>query len=368
MKPFNPEPLPPNDLRLEGLVSLVGRANAVLSRYDGLLESVVNPDVMLSPLLMKEAELSSRIEGTVATANEVYQQQAGEAFEPEKEADIQEILNYRRTLRLATEVVTSSKDPLSLHLIRQMHATLMEGVRGSKSNPGKFRAVQNWIGPKGCKLEEALYVPPPPERVSEHLDRFAEFLAGRHEDIDPIVQSGMIHAQFEMVHPFDDGNGRIGRLLIPLFLTQRESLVMPSFYISRYFEEHRDQYHFRLGAISRDGDWLGWIRFYLDAVVHQASHNLDLVREIKSLYEQKKLEITELLRTEFSIHLLDFFFDSPVFSAPDIHQSLNIQRQRAAGYLRQLVAAGFLTELRPASGKRGALLSFEPLWNITDRQ
>ena len=239
---------------LEPVVALVGRANAYLSRYDGLLESLVNPEVLLAPLLMKEAIFSSRIEGTIATANEVYRQQAGENFDSEKKADIQEILNYRNTLRAVGH--TLAEQPISLHLIRQMHGTLMKGVRGKKKNPGRFRDTQNWIGPKGCTIEEATYVPPPPIALNDLLEDFCAFVNVRNDLLDPIIQTALVHAQFELIHPFDDGNGRIGRLLISLFLMKRGCLVSPSLYISRHLEADRDTYYDRLWRISSEGDWL----------------------------------------------------------------------------------------------------------------
>ena len=357
---------PPKNINLESIVALVGRANASLSRYDGLLESLVNPEVLLSPLVMKEAELSSRIEGTIATANEVYQQQAGEKFAPEKAADIQEILNYRNTLRIAGQNIAET--PLSLHMLRQMHANLMQGVRGQNKNPGKFRDTQNWIGPRGCTIEQATYVPPSPLVMNDLLEQFIGFANIEDESIDPIVQAALIHSQFELIHPFDDGNGRIGRILIPLFLVRRGSIVSPSLYISGYLEAHRETYYQHLENISEKGDWLGWIVFFLNAVVQQSESNLLLVRKIIELYEHKKREISDLLHTDQAIYILDMLFDTPVFRANKLHQRLGIQRQRAAQYLRVLKNEGVIVELRPSSGRTPALLSFEDLWNITDRQ
>lgn len=364
MPPHIPKPFPPERLQLESLAALIGRANACLARYDGLLESLVNPEVLLSPLLMKEAELSSRIEGTVATANEVYKQEAGEEFEPEKEADIFEIINYRHTLRVAGGAIR--KDPISLHLIRQMHTNLMQGVRGQDKNPGRFRTRQNWIGPKRSTIEQATYVPPPHMLLDELLESFSDFVNLVDDNLDPLVQAALIHAQFELIHPFDDGNGRIGRLLIPLFLTKRECLVGPSLYLSQYLESHRDAYYDALLGISRDGNWIGWVQFFLTALLAQAENNLRLVRKIRDLYESKKHEITKLLRSDRAIHILDFIFDRPVFRAAELHTRLGIQRQRAASYIRTLRKAKFVGELRRASGRKAAMLSFDALFEITN--
>lgn len=357
---------PPENIDLSPVVALIGRANASLSRYDGLLESLINPAVMLSPLVMKEAELSSRIEGTIATANEVYQQQAGEKFEPGKDADIHEILNYRSTLHAAGQML--GEDPLTLHLLRQMHGNLMQGVRGQDKNPGQFRETQNWIGPRGCTIEEATYVPPSPLILQELLEKFIDFANNLDESLDPIVQAALIHAQFELIHPFDDGNGRIGRILIPLFLVRRGCIVSPSLYVSGYLEKNRDEYYHCLENISGKGDWLGWIEFFLNAVIKQSESNLKLVRSIITLYERKKREVSDLLHTDQAIYIVDMLFDTPVFRANELHKRLNIQRQRAAQYIRSLKDAGLIVEIRPSSGRTPALLSFEDLWEITDRQ
>lgn len=366
MQPHIPRPFPPVDVSLESLLALVGRANASLARYDGLLESLVNPQVLLSPLLMKEAEHSSRIEGTIATANEVYQQEAGAEFDSEKRADIQEILNYRSTLKLAAEVIHDR--PFSLSLLRQMHAHLMDGVRGQDNSPGKFRVTQNWIGPRRCTIEEATYVPPPPIIVEELLGEFANYVNLEDGDVDPIIQASLVHAQFEMIHPFDDGNGRIGRILIPLFLTKKACLVSPSLYVSRHLESNRDEYYLRLSRISSHGDWQGWIKFFLEALIDQANGNLAIVRQINQLYETTKCEIADLLHSDQAIHVVDLIFDRPVFKATEVHERLGIQRQRAAAYIRTLKESEIVSELRPASGRQAAIYSFDALWEVTDQQ
>ena len=363
MNSLHLQPLPPQSLQLEPLVWQIGKANALLSRYDGLLESIVNPQVLLAPLVMKEAELSSRIEGTMATANEAYQKEAGREFSVEKEADILEVLNYRMTLQLAAEYIESR--PINIHLIRQMHETLMRNVRGVQFQTGAFRKTQNWIGPKGCSIEEASYVPPPPDQLPGHLETFEEYLSSKYEKPDPIVRAAFLHAQFELIHPFDDGNGRIGRLLIPLYLTRIGSLTRPSFYISGYFESHRSEYLDRLNAISSRGDWMGWIEFFLIAVIEQAQQNIVLVQSISQLYEDKKNELLTLLRSAKAIPLLDFLFNHPVFYAPDVHRTLDIQRARAANYIQVLHKEGVLQEIVPARGRQGAILAFDSLLEIT---
>ena len=245
---------------------------------------------------------------------------------------------------------------------------LMQGVRGQDKNPGQFRKTQNWIGPRGCAIDEATYVPPSPLVLQELLEQFMEFSNRLDDLLDPIVQAALIHAQFELIHPFDDGNGRIGRILIPLFLVKRGSIVSPSLYISGYLEKNRDKYYQCLENISKTRDWLGWIEFFLNAVVNQSESNLILVRKIIKLYEQKKRQISDLLHTDQAIHIVDMLFDTPVFRANELHKRLKIQRQRAAQYIRSLKNADIIVELRPSKGRTPALLSFEDLWQITDQQ
>ena len=211
MSPYVPHALPLAGLDLARLIRKIGPANAALARYDGLLQSVVNPGVMLSPLTNREAVLSSKIEGTQATVDEVLEYEAGMEFEGAKEQDIREIVNYRKALTLATDVLADR--PLSLALIRSMHAVLMDSVRGEGKSPGQFRVNQNWLGSEGCEIDQATFVPPSPLQLLDHLEAFEHYLAT--DDVDPLVQVAVVHAQFELIHPFKDGNGRIGRLLIP---------------------------------------------------------------------------------------------------------------------------------------------------------
>ena len=245
-KPYQPDPLPIETLDKDVLFSLVGEANAALARYDGLLMAMVNPAVMLSPLTNQEAVLSSRIEGTQATVEEVLEHEAGQEYGEDKKQDIQEIINYRRALHLATESVTDR--PISLGLIRELHKVLMDSVRGQDKEPGEFRKDQNWIGAPGCPIEQATFIPPGPLQLMDHMHNWESYLS--KEDADPIMQTAIVHAQFELLHPFKDGNGRIGRLLIPLFLFSKDSLSGPMFYLSAYLERNRDEYYARLRAVS----------------------------------------------------------------------------------------------------------------------
>lgn len=257
MQPYIPDPLPLTELDYRLLLPLVGQANAALARYDGLLQGIPNPAVMLSPLTTQEAVLSSKIEGTQATVDEVLEQEAGLIKEGEKYKDIQEISNYRQALYSAREYLQDYS--IRLPFVRELHRILLSSVRGQDKTPGEFRKDQNWIGRYGCTMEQASFVPPNPFQLPDFLQAWEQYLDS--DDVDFLLQTAVMHAQFELLHPFKDGNGRIGRILIPLFLYQKKALSQPMFYLSEYLESHRDEYYARLKAISAEGDWNGWIAF-----------------------------------------------------------------------------------------------------------
>lgn len=242
MKPYEPRRLPLDCIDWPKLVPLIGQANAALVRYDGMLQSVVNPDVLLSPLTTQEAVLSSRIEGAQASMEEVLEYEADpqERIEPSRYADIQEIINYRLAMRVAQEALLTR--PFSLNLLKQLHEILLDSVRGRDKARGRFRRSQNYIAPPGEPMERAIYVPPVWERVESAMDNWEKYLHA--DELDPLVQLAVAKAQFELIHPFLDGSGRLGRMLIPLFLFEKGLLSSPMFYMSAYLEQNRDAYYY----------------------------------------------------------------------------------------------------------------------------
>ncbi len=366
MQPYVPDALPLSELNYRLLLPLVGQANAALARYDGLLAGIPNPAVMLSPLTTQEAVLSSKIEGTQATVDEVLEQEAGLLKEGEKYKDIQEISNYRHALFKAREYLEVY--PIRLGFVRELHRILMNSVRGQDKTPGEFRLDQNRIGRQGCSMEQATFVPPNPLQLPDYLQAWELYLDG--DDVDFLLQVAVVHAQFELLHPFKDGNGRIGRILIPLFLYQKRALSQPMFYLSEYLENHRDEYYQRLKAISAECDWDGWIVFFLRAIIEQASQNIRRVEAIKTLYDEMKTAIQETTRSQYSVHLLDAIFSKPIFRTSDLAQQLaadyGIHDKTAPALLRQLRDAGILRELQPGSGRRAATLCFPRLINLAE--
>lgn len=361
MTPYIPNKLPLTDLDYRLLLPLVGAANRELARYDGLLQGIVNPAVMLSPLTVEEATLSSRLEGTQATVDDVYEHEAGLAH-PEREQDIKEVVNYRHALRLGQEQLRVY--PITLPFVREIHKILLDSVRGATKEPGKFRLDQNWIGPDKCKIEDASFVPPEPNQLNDHLEDWNRYISG--EDIDVLIQTAVMHAQFELLHPFKDGNGRIGRLLIPLFLFQKKALSQPMFYLSSYLESNRDEYYHSLMGISREGNWNGWIAFFLKAIATQAIRNIENVNKIRSLYETMKARIQECTHSQFTIKLLDQIFKRPIFRTTDFVRETKIQRATAINLLRILRDATILKELEPGAGSRPAVMCFPDLLNAAE--
>lgn len=366
MQPYVPDALPLTELDYRLLLPLVGQANAALARYDGLLAGIPNPAVMLSPLTTQEAVLSSKIEGTQATVDEVLEQEAGLLKEGEKYKDIQEISNYRKALFAARHHLEAY--PIRLSFVRELHRILLDSVRGQDKTPGEFRRDQNWIGQPGCTIEQATFVPPNPLQLPDFLKAWEQYLDS--DDMDFLIQTAVVHAQFELLHPFKDGNGRIGRILIPLFLYQKRALSQPMFYLSEYLENHRDEYYQRLKAISADQDWNGWIAFFLRATTLQAGQNIGRVEAIKALYDEMKVAIQETTRSQYSVHLLDAIFSKPIFRTTDLAQQLvadfGIHDKTAPALLRQLRDAGILRELQPGSGRRAATLCFPRLINLAE--
>lgn len=362
MKPYEPIALPLDDLDYRRLLPLVGSANAELARYDGLLQGIVNPSIMLSPLINEEAVLSSKIEGTQTTVDEVLEQEAGIRKEGKKAQDIQEVINYRKALQASHEYLTDR--PITLSFVRELHKILLSSVRGEDKTPGEFRKDQNWIGRYGCTLEQACFVPPNPLQLQDHLEAWQLYMAS--DDIDVLLQTAVVHAQFELLHPFKDGNGRIGRILIPLFLYQKKKLSQPMFYLSSYLEAHREEYYASLQNISKEDDWNGWIAFFLKAISEQAKNNSIKVKKILGLYDSMKNKIHDITRSQYTVHVLDAIFDRPIFETTDFTKRTGILKPTAMGLLRQLKAANVLYELRPGRGRRAAVLCFPELLNIAE--
>jgi Fic family protein len=361
--PYIPHSLPIEDLNWQRLVPYISQATRVLARYDGLLQNMINPAILLSPITTQEAVLSSRIEGTQATFGEVLQHEAGEEFDKEKTNDIREISNYRQALRVAEKSL--KERPITLSLVKELHAILMDSVRGKDKLPGQFRIDQNWIGKQGTPIEQARFIPPSPLIMQEHLDAWQSFMCSDYDD--PLVQMAIVHAQFEIIHPFKDGNGRLGRMLVPLFLYQKGALGRPMFYLSEYLETHKDAYNDGLLMITEKNNWQGWIEFFLRAILAQAEQNMRKAQSILELHKKLKDQFQQATQSKHSWKALDTFFRVPIINAARFQELAEINNRGTANQvLRKLVSANLIQEIRPGSGQRPAVFALPELMNITE--
>jgi len=366
MQPFIPHELPIENLNWQRLVPLIGKANAAIARYDGLLQSLMNPGVLLSPLTTNEAVLSSRIEGTQASLEEVLEHDAGieKDKSPSLNEDIKEIGNYRRVLRIAEDELKHRN--ISLNFIKSLHAVLLDSVRGKDKEPGEFRKDQNWIGKRGTPIEQARFVPPSPIILPEHLEKWERFLT-QNDYTDPLVQLAIVHAQFEILHPFKDGNGRIGRLLIPLFLYMKKCLNRPMFYLSEYLETHRDEYYDGLLAITEENNWQNWVEYFLQAIVVQSNTNISKAKEILSLYEKQKTKFIDITHSQYAVPALDAFFNSPIINSAYFIKSSGIPNKITGNdLLRKLVKSGSIGILRKGRGRMPTVYVLPDLINIAE--
>jgi len=356
---IQPQKLPLEKLNWERSVSLIGKANAEVARFDGLLQSMPNPAVLLSPLTTQEAVLSSKIEGTKATLQEVLEFESDPNEGAEKYHDVQEILNYRKAMAYA--VTDLDKISLTTRLIKNIHSILLDSVRGQNKDRGNFRKMQVHIGTSN-KVEEASYVPPTCVEVPglmSNLEKYFHF-----DEKDYLVQLAIIHAQFEIIHPFMDGNGRVGRILMPLFLYFKKVLSSPMFYLSAYFESHREEYYQKLSGISKDNNWEDWVEYFLNAVVTQSKENISKAKSIHNLYDIKKEKIVNLTHSQFAIKALDFLFCNSVFNSSQFIKNSKIPKASASRILNSLSDGKIIKMIKKGAGNKPSAYAFVKLLKI----
>jgi len=362
---FHTGRFPPKDIDWTRLIPLLSPASAALARFDGILMAMTNADILLAPLTTREAVLSSRIEGTQATMGEVLEYEAetgGPEPSPSRLADIHEIINYRRAMDTALHLMEEL--PLCQRVVKAAHEVLLSGVRGENRAPGQYRTILNWIGPPGCAIDHARYVPVAADQLPQAMGDWEQFL---HADyMDKLVQLALAHAQFEAVHPFLDGNGRLGRMLIPLFLHQAGVLSRPAFYMSAFLESRRDEYYDRLLAVSSNDDWTGWCEFFLQGVIHQARENQDKARRIVALHQDTLIAVADWTRSQYAPLAVEFLFQHPIFKVSSFAGLSGLPAPTARRIISQLDAHGLFDTLRPARGRRPATYAFRELLNIAE--
>ncbi len=356
---FVPATLPPEPaIQFDNeLIRLLSDADIALGRLSGIADVLPNPDLFVAMYVRKEAVLSSQIEGIQCTLDEVLEFENDSSTVQSK--DIGEVVNYVDAMNYGMERL--AEFPLSLRLIREIHGRLMSGVRGEHKAPGEFRRTQNWIGPQGSTLATAAFVPPPVPDMTEALSNLEAFIHDR-SSLPLSIQCAIAHLQFETIHPFLDGNGRVGRLLVSLMLHQRGALTRPLLYISHYLKANRLEYYDRLTDVRKTGNWEGWIKFFLKgvaAVGHEASATAKHIVEFR---DEAKRRANEIGRTEFA--MIDHLFERPIIDARAAEQKLGVTFATANTCLNNLVTAGLIRET--TGKKRGRIFRFDAYLDLFD--
>ena len=349
---FSPTPLPPAppirfDSVLQGLLS---QADQSLGRLDGSIQTLPHPDLFVYMYVKKEAVLSSQIEGTQSSLQDVLAAEA-RILSPDRPRDVDEVVNYIRAMNHGIKRLVEI--PVSVRLIREIHAELLKDVRGSHLTPGTLRTSQNWIGPSGCTLNEATFVTPPPHEVPQKLVELEQFLHTNTE-LPPLIKIGLIHAQFETIHPFLDGNGRIGRLLITFLLREQQILLKPVLYLSYFFKRYRQQYYEHLQSVRDAGMWEQWITFFLQGIVKVSKQATDTARKILALRETHRRAITDKLgRAAGNGHrMLEHLYTHPIVSVNDVQNLIGTTSPAANNLVTRMVALGILHEITGQSRNR----------------
>jgi Fic family protein len=363
---YHYEQFPPIDIDYARLVTQLGSARDALARYDTKLERLHNKELMLAPLRNTEAVVSSRMEGTIATLDEVLRIQADqENGEHDDGGDVAyrqealEVYSYTRAVKHAQSLIEAGR-PICSHVIRQAHSRLLFLGHGADKTPGIFKNEQNYVVDRRNK--QILFIPMRPDGLENgiaSLERYIHDLA-----IEPLVQTAIAHAEFEALHPFKDGNGRIGRMLVPLILWQRNVIHAPHFYVSPAIEERREEYIDRLREVSEHGAWTAWVSFFLEIVERQAEMNMEITDKITNLYNEMQERFRSVLRSRWASVALDYIFAKPVFRNAAFTSASGIPNQTAHRMNKQLIDSGLLTTIEPASGRRAALLAFMPLLEV----
>ena len=359
--PYHTGRFPPRDLDIGRLVAGLVSATEALARYDQMLRGMHNSEIFLAPLRGQEAVVSSRMEGTISTMDEILEIEAEfgadeEGASAEYRSDAIETVLYRRALTAAQSRMEEGH-PLSEALIRSLHQHMLSFGRGARKSPGQYKRAQNYVVDGGSR--RVSFVPISPEQLSTGTE--ALFGLIHDEDLPLLLRTALAHAEFEALHPFEDGNGRVGRILITLMLWNGGAISAPHYYISRYFEDHKDEYLDRLRAISSHGAWEAWCEFFSTAVREQAIANLEAASGIRELYEEMKLRFADLLGSRYSVAALDYLFTNPVFRNSNFTRSAGIPAPTARRFSRLLLEQGLLEVVREAAGRRSAIYRFEPL-------
>lgn len=363
---FVPVPLPPANPPLTidaSMQKLLSEADRKLGKLDVITQILPNPQLFVAMYVKKEAVLSAQIEGTQASLVDVLDAPSAHPGEYSRDG-VAEVINYVNAMYSGLQRL--NEFPLSLRLIREIHEKLLDGVRGANKNPGEFRRSQNWIGVPGCTLENAAFVPPTPEDMNLALSDLEKFFYAE-DDLPALIKIALIHAQFETIHPFLDGNGRMGRLLITFWLCQQRILEQPLLYISYYFKQNRAEYYDRLMAVRTNGDWENWIRFFLRAIAATADEATESAKQIFALRTHCQNMLSALGQNNGKQEaLLDLLFEHPVLTKNEAAELLNVSYPTVGGIIDSFCSIGILEDLQPDK-KRYKKYAFQDYLAILQR-
>ncbi len=359
---YHYDKFPPRNLDYGKLVHPLIKATDAIARYDQMLKNMHNSEILLAPLRNQEAVISSRMEGTISTMDEILKFEAdydNGVNTANVRSEVIETILYQRALRAAQKSMAEGY-PLSQSLIKSIHQQLLSFGRGALKSPGQFKNEQNYLADK--IVRNILFIPISPEKLQDGLDNLFKYI---EQSCDPIlIKAALTHIEFEALHPFKDGNGRIGRMLITLMLWSSGTISAPHFYVSGYLEENKDSYIGIMRNVSKNGDWESWCAFFLEAVEQQAIKNLAIAESIRSLYEEMKVTFGAVLSSKWSVNALDFVFTNPVFRNNKFAANSGISSATVARFTRQLLEKNLIYTVEEASGRRPALYSFEPLMEL----
>lgn len=360
---YHYERFPPSKLDFSQIVNPLIKATDALARYDQMLKNLHNSEILLAPLRNQEAVISSRMEGTISTMDEILK------FEADSENDTVEAKNVRseifETILYQRALINAQKAmndgyPLSQHLVKTIHQQLLSFGRGAQKSPGQFKIEQNYLADK--IKQKVLFIPISPEKLNEGLEKLFDYINNSDDPI--LIKTALMHLEFEALHPFQDGNGRIGRMLITLLLWSTKTISEPHFYISGYMEDNKDEYIDTMRNVSENNDWEKWCAFFFNAVEKQAIRNLEIAENIKNLYEEMKHIFSDTLSSKWSVNALDYIFTNPIFRNNRFTSKSGIPAATAARFTRMLLEKDLIRTLEEASGRRPALYAFEPLLKL----
>jgi Fic family protein len=340
--PKNLPPDPPVEID-DDMQTFLSQADRALGRLDGSIQTLPDPDLFVFMYVRKEAVLSSQIEGTQSSLDDLLEAEA-EIYDPDRPRDVSEVINYINAMNHGLERLAQL--PVSMRLIREIHGKLLKGVRGSTRQPGELRKTQNWIGPRGCTLQEAIYIPPPPHEVPNALADLERYL--HSDDQCPLlIKIGLAHAQFETIHPFLDGNGRVGRLIVSFLLCEREILHKPVLYISYYFKRYRDRYYGLLQNIRDTGDWESWLKFFLRGIKEVSIEATETARRIVTLRERHRSLIIERFGRVAGngLRILETLYSKPIINVAYIERITGLSYPAANQLMSKFTRHGILREI-----------------------